>query len=345
MATYPGGLWSPTTKIDKVDLVQASHINDMQDEVVAIQTELGADVAGNKTNLLQRLAVMMATNGAIAQGSAFPTNPVEGQLFYRTDEDTPYVADVNGTWDSLLAVADGAVTQSKLSTTTGEVGSTSIAQQFAVTAVLPGGEYGFALNIKATDTALEFRGLFHGTVPSSYTTPKARFFNDHPSDTFDVFAQVRYVQSSSDTHWVFLLYDKNTKKIIKSYSAPDHPSYGQALEEDKIPHPFDEFWGKPVPSNLEIILLDNSNLDEVKEKTSRNKGILEVIYEEYEIDELASPIYKPRDIIELDQWGDKSGVVIKTYKNKTKYGKTITLKKRTISSLPSKIKYRKLKLK
>lgn len=42
MATaYPAALDSYTTKIDGVDTVQAAHINNMQDAIVAIETELG----------------------------------------------------------------------------------------------------------------------------------------------------------------------------------------------------------------------------------------------------------------------------------------------------------------
>lgn len=39
-ATFPGGVKSFTTKTDGVDKVYAEHINDIQDEVTAIETEL-----------------------------------------------------------------------------------------------------------------------------------------------------------------------------------------------------------------------------------------------------------------------------------------------------------------
>lgn len=98
-ASYPGAIWAPTTKTDKVDLVAAEHINRAQEETVAAQTELGADVAGTQTNLLTRLARMMANNGALAQGTSFPGSPNDGDIFYRTDQNVLYV--YNGaSWDS-----------------------------------------------------------------------------------------------------------------------------------------------------------------------------------------------------------------------------------------------------
>ena len=94
-SSYPGGLDSFTTKEDKVDLNQASHINDLQNAIVAAQTELGINPAGTRTDLLTRLSILMATNGALAQGTSFPSSPspVEGQPFYKTDENTLYIHD------------------------------------------------------------------------------------------------------------------------------------------------------------------------------------------------------------------------------------------------------------
>jgi hypothetical protein len=53
--SYPGGLDSYATKVDGVDDVMASHINNPQDAIVAIETELGADPAGAFTDVVSRL--------------------------------------------------------------------------------------------------------------------------------------------------------------------------------------------------------------------------------------------------------------------------------------------------
>jgi len=64
-ADYPGSLVSFTTKSDGVDWVLAAHINDIQNEIEAIETELGTDVAGSMTDLKTRLAVVMNDNGTL----------------------------------------------------------------------------------------------------------------------------------------------------------------------------------------------------------------------------------------------------------------------------------------
>ena len=99
-SVYPGVLDTFTTKQNKQDDFDASHMNDVQAAIVATQTELGVDVAGSATNLVARLAKALADNGAMQQGTAFPTvSLVDGQMFYRTDENVMYI--YNGSsWDA-----------------------------------------------------------------------------------------------------------------------------------------------------------------------------------------------------------------------------------------------------
>lgn len=85
-ASYPGNLWSPALKTNKVDLVDAAHINQLQYENVAIQTELGTNIAGTATDLKTRLAVSIGDAGGIKGGTSYPASPVANQLFIRTDE-------------------------------------------------------------------------------------------------------------------------------------------------------------------------------------------------------------------------------------------------------------------
>lgn len=97
-AVYPTSLVTYTTKINHVDIYDASHVNRLQEEVIALQTYVGTNPHGSKADLTSRLAVLMATNGAIAQSNAFPATAVDGQMFYRTDLNGLYV--YNGaSWD------------------------------------------------------------------------------------------------------------------------------------------------------------------------------------------------------------------------------------------------------
>ena len=52
---YPGALDSFTGKTDNVDTILASHVNDLQNSVVAVQTELGVDPAGSYSTVADRL--------------------------------------------------------------------------------------------------------------------------------------------------------------------------------------------------------------------------------------------------------------------------------------------------
>jgi len=90
-SSYPGSLDSFTTKTDKVDLVDDDHINELQNSVVAIETELGTDPAGSVTDVKTRLAKIIADSGAIKQGTSFPGTTEAGLIFFRTDEDKLYI--------------------------------------------------------------------------------------------------------------------------------------------------------------------------------------------------------------------------------------------------------------
>jgi hypothetical protein len=113
MSTYPGSIVSFTTKTNKVDTVDASHMNSVQGEIQAIETALGAKIGGSYTDLNTRLAVCFDTDGALAHSNAFPAIAIEGQMFWRTDEDTLYIYD-GASWDNMLSVADNTIGTAKL---------------------------------------------------------------------------------------------------------------------------------------------------------------------------------------------------------------------------------------
>jgi len=55
MATYPDNIKTFTTKQDGVEDVLADHINQLQDEITAIEAELGVKPKGTKDNVVSRL--------------------------------------------------------------------------------------------------------------------------------------------------------------------------------------------------------------------------------------------------------------------------------------------------
>ena len=104
---YPASLDTFTTKTNKVDLVDAAHINLAQTTLVAIETELGTDPAGNLTDLKTRLANMMDGNGALNQGTSFPGTTYSGMIFFRTDLGTVYLRNAaNSSWGVLTGASN-----------------------------------------------------------------------------------------------------------------------------------------------------------------------------------------------------------------------------------------------
>lgn len=102
MAQYPTSVVSYTTKTNQIDTVDASHINDLQNEVIALQTYVGTYPQGSKASLTERLAVCLSTNGAINGSNGFPVNTTPMRLFYRTDQETLYIRRYDNTSEQAI---------------------------------------------------------------------------------------------------------------------------------------------------------------------------------------------------------------------------------------------------
>jgi len=241
---------------------------------------------------------------------------------------------------SAVKIQSDAVVQAKLKTSSGEVSTATSGANLT----LPGGEYGFYPQVKTSNVSgklvtaqisLAYGGLSY--VTNVYLASAGIMGNV-------AYAQQRYVTASGKDHWIFLLVDKNTKEIMASYQAPDHPCCGQGGDENDIPHPFGE-----VKDDQEVVLVDNQVLNELKNKVGK-RSLLTIINEEYTIDINSKPAYKPREIIEVDKNGDKKGIVLKKIKTpqwaKIVIDKNIIeLKRREVKTLPTEIKYKKLQKK
>ena len=174
--------------------------------------------------------------------------------------------------------ADNSVSQAKLKTSTGEVSHSG----GCVT--LPGGEYGFYPLIKAQVGYNASAQLAYGFVKTTYT---ANIYLQGGYGT-TVYAKQRYVTSSGEVFWIFILRDKVTKDIISIWQAPDHPCFGNGGKPLLVPHPFPDY----DETKHEIIVINPSHeeVEAMKKLGERgedepDKDLLEVIMEEYEIDE------------------------------------------------------------
>jgi hypothetical protein len=70
MATnYPGSLDSYTAKTDGVDVIMAAHVNNMQDAIVAVETELGSNPKGAFTSVAAAIAAKVSKAGDTMTGN------------------------------------------------------------------------------------------------------------------------------------------------------------------------------------------------------------------------------------------------------------------------------------
>jgi hypothetical protein len=89
-------------KTNKVDLVNAGDINELQDEVVAINNRLGNTIDDD---------------GSIKSGTSFPGSPLNSQMFWRTDLAVLYV--YNGTSWQAISQGGGIPTHMQIFTSSG----------------------------------------------------------------------------------------------------------------------------------------------------------------------------------------------------------------------------------
>ena len=338
-ASYPSAIKTFTTLVDGVDDVLAAHQNDPNAEITAIETELGTNPRGTATDVKTRLDAAHTTGG-----------------LHTLKINTGDLVDLSVT-DVKLAAS--AISQAKLKTSQGSVTSASSVWNFQT---LPGGEYGFCPQLRDTNGGPSEVRWASGAaaLPSTYTT-----IIDLNGHSGQLSAQQRYVTASGRHHWVFLVIAKqdhdetDTQGIVHHFvkgqikgvwEAPDHPCVGQGGDENDIPHPFVNYW-KSVPPHLEIVLLDESQLDELKAQVTRGQDLAQVILQNYhvDVDDPQMP-YTPREIIEIDEDGSKRGEIIEEFPT-PEFAKLvitsekITLKRRMVEVLPAGVKHMKLKKK
>ena len=187
-------------------------------------------------------------------------------------------------------LAASAVSQAKLKTSQGSVettGNTNI--------TLPGGEYGFYPQTKRLAGATYHAYIASGNVSTSYVS---NMYLSGGVGT-EAYAQQRYVTSSGEVFWIFILRDKITKDIKAMYQAPDHPCFGNGGKPSVVPHPF----GSYDPETQEIVVI-NPTEKEVTEMKGRcekgedepDKDLLEIIVDEYEIDEGSAPKWPTKEV-------------------------------------------------
>ncbi len=152
-ASYPSAIKTFTTKTNKVDLVDAAHINDLQLEVNAIETELGTTVRGTATDLKTRLAVCLDGDGSIRHGISNPGSPLTGQLFIRTDSGV--IQFWNGSTWVTAAILSNVIARWMGGTEGGSIGT---------------GEGAYGMDLDGANQAGEYSMRAHNSRNGAFTT-------------------------------------------------------------------------------------------------------------------------------------------------------------------------------
>lgn len=208
----------------------------------------------------------------------------------------------------------GAVAQAKLKTSLGSVnrgGYTGGLGRALYT--LPGGQYGFypqfkdggtnVTNARCQASLLGGGGSITYDITTTYITYIELGVRSEPPDparNVYVYAQQRYVTASGEVFWIFILRDKVTKDVFSMYQAPDHPCFGNGGKPLLVPHPFRSYDSKKHeiivinPSEEEV--LEMQRRCSVDDETKPDKDLLEVIAEDYEIDESSRPKWPTKEV-------------------------------------------------
>ena len=194
---------------------------------------------------------------------------------------------------STAKIQASAVSQAKLKTSTGEVYSSDM-PTVRQNLTLPGGEYGFFPQFKLVNGNVhEMTGSWGGpqlvtASSTSYATLISASITA-AGGPYCFYVKQRYVTSSGEVFWVFLLRERETQRVISGWASPDHPCMGNGGKPLLMPHPFP--CADLAKHEIVVVNPDVSQIRElqaaatVNDETKPDKSLLQVIVEQYEIDE------------------------------------------------------------
>ena len=183
---------------------------------------------------------------------------------------------------SAAGLLDNSVTTAKLKTSE-QSQSVSVPALGYANFLLSGGQYIFYPTIRGSNAYLRFdrcTTVLSAAVYQSYIG----VYNTYASSAFTAYCKQRYVTTSGEIVWLFILREILSKKIISMSIAPDHPCFGNENFE-MINHPF---------TNIDLltqeIICVNPSLKQFDEMDDRSivenkpdRDILDVITEDYEM--------------------------------------------------------------
>lgn len=184
-------------------------------------------------------------------------------------------------------MASSAISQAKLKTSSGEVSIEVNSSGGNVT--LPGGEYGFYPQVRsaASHVTAQIASVLSTT---SYVTNIYLF----AAAVDTLYARQRYVTSSGEVNWLFILRDKTTKTAKAKWFSCDHPCFGNGGDPDTVQHPFPDY--NSATDEIVCIILSSELYNEIKGQQTTATSFLQVINESYEIDETATSIWPTEEV-------------------------------------------------
>ena len=263
-------------------------------------------------------------------GSSAPTSPDNGQLWYDTGSSVIKLR-YNSSWINVfncstqgVVINTGAITSAHISTgavdanrlasgaALGNIGSSGItgsyigggqiAQVHLKTTygevsgltgnyTLPGGQYGFYPQLKAFGDGYSVTAhISDGATSTSYVTNIYLSGEGYPS------ALQRYITSSGEIYWIFVLREKDSGKVLSMWMGPDHPCFGNGADPERVPHPFPDY----NPDKHEILLFNPSpdEVDDLREYMEDNghDSLIDAFRQLYDLSDLREAAWPTKPV-------------------------------------------------
>ena len=233
---------------------------------------------------------------------------------------------------------NASVSRAKLKTSTHEQ---STAAEIWTEKVLTYADYGFNCRVKSSSST--YRVYFKRSDSTNVTiTLSTSFVGESVWIMGYQFAEntayviYRYVTSSGEVFWVWLLRDKESGKITDADCCSDHCGWGLDDPNDR-PHPFKNY----DPEKHEILLFNPTaaELTEILAKKTKKRSVLQIILEDYVPEETTKRVWPKIPVtfdIEDDNWEEKlftgkEASIRQAVINPVPYVKTVGMKRKSIN--------------
>ena len=198
-----------------------------------------------------------------------------------------------------------SVAQSKLKTSTHEQSTAATTWREKV---LTYADYGFNCRVKVSaGVSLYFKRSDEAnpTRPTTTSYVGESVWIKSVGGGGTVYVIYRYVTSSGEVFWVWLLRDKESGKITDADCCSDHCGWGLDDPNDR-PHPFLNY----DPEKHEILLFNPTptELTEILAKKTKKRSVLQIVLEDYEPEEATKRSWPSIPVtfdIEDDNWEEK----------------------------------------